>query len=206
MTSKNNPLSVSEMSELEMKILEETHWNMLAEFERVTRKFVVLRKEHPELDKSLREVLSEWGKIFVVGSLSFERAKILSDMLHSEDEGICSIQEALNKQPVNALTLATIIRLEREREPGRLEEMVSNALTKYKFETGKKGGDVTNEKNRKLHEAIRTRWATGNFLNREICTDQEWEALGFGSRKAARNALLRSPDPVPWPAKKPPKK
>lgn len=68
-----------------------------------------------------------------------------------------------------------------------------------------KGGDATKEKHDKLKQAIQNKWATGIFSSRDICADQEFDALGFGSFKAARNALINTPDPDPWPAKKRPK-
>jgi hypothetical protein len=73
---------------------------------------------------------------------------------------------------------------------------------KVRSETAKKGGDSRNEENRKLRDAIRASWKAGNFSSRDICAQEEWQALGFGSQKAARNALLNTPDPSPWPAKK----
>jgi hypothetical protein len=69
---------------------------------------------------------------------------------------------------------------------------------------------ASNEKNRKLHKAIRAKWATGNYSSRDVCAEQEYSGLGFGSFKAARNALINKngivPDPDPWPAKEKPKK
>lgn len=50
-------------------------------------------------------------------------------------------------------------------------------------------------------DALRAVWATGRFSNKELCADQEWSALGFGSRVTARKALLNAPDPLNWSAK-----
>ncbi len=60
---------------------------------------------------------------------------------------------------------------------------------------------------RELARIIREIWAEGNFKDREACADQEWQAIGFGARKTARNALINTPNPHPWPAmeKKPSK-
>jgi len=49
---------------------------------------------------------------------------------------------------------------------------------------------------------IRDIWATGKYTSRDICAEEEYQSLGFGSYKAARNALKGTPDPNPWPAKK----
>lgn len=45
-------------------------------------------------------------------------------------------------------------------------------------------------------EAIRAAWASGKYSSRDICADQEYEALGFGSFAAARKALRNTPDPT----------
>ena len=87
---------------------------------------------------------------------------------------------------------------------------VDELPAKVRSETAKTGGDKANEKHRKLQEAIRASWATGNFQSRDVCAEQEYSGLGFGSLKAARNALINKeglvPDPDPWPAKKQSKK
>lgn len=45
-------------------------------------------------------------------------------------------------------------------------------------------------------EAIRAAWASGKYSSRDICADEEYEALGFGSFAAARKALRNTPDPT----------
>lgn len=54
---------------------------------------------------------------------------------------------------------------------------------------------------RDKQKSIRATWATGKYTSRDICAEQEWSGLGFGSFKAARNALTGTPNPNPWPAK-----
>ena len=49
--------------------------------------------------------------------------------------------------------------------------------------------------------AIQRAWATGNFATRDICAEQERDALGFKTFGTARNALRNTPDPNPWPAR-----
>lgn len=44
--------------------------------------------------------------------------------------------------------------------------------------------------------AIKDIWASGKFTARDTCADEEWEALGFPSRRAAREALRNTPEPV----------
>jgi hypothetical protein len=39
-------------------------------------------------------------------------------------------------------------------------------------------------------------WATGTYTSRDICAEQEYDGLGYGSFKAARNALKNTPNPT----------
>ena len=43
---------------------------------------------------------------------------------------------------------------------------------------------------------IREIWVSGKYTSREICADEEWEYLGFPSRRAAREALFKTPEPL----------
>lgn len=49
---------------------------------------------------------------------------------------------------------------------------------------------------------IRARWASGKYASRDICAEEEYASLEFGSFKSARNALKGTQDPIPWPGKK----
>lgn len=69
---------------------------------------------------------------------------------------------------------------------------------------GKKAADARHDApgaSRDLASQMRATWATGNFSSRDMCAEDSWRGLGFGSYKAARNALINTPDPSPWPAK-----
>jgi hypothetical protein len=48
---------------------------------------------------------------------------------------------------------------------------------------------------------IQESWATGNFKSRAICADEQSAAFGM-SPDTARKALINTPDPNPWPARK----
>lgn len=49
---------------------------------------------------------------------------------------------------------------------------------------------------RELREKIRAVWASGKYSSREICAEEEWRDLGFGSVTTARKALRNTPDPA----------
>jgi hypothetical protein len=45
-------------------------------------------------------------------------------------------------------------------------------------------------------QQIREIWASGKYSSRDICAEQEWDGLGYGSFAAARKALRNTPDPA----------
>lgn len=49
---------------------------------------------------------------------------------------------------------------------------------------------------RELKEKIRAIWATGKYSSRDICAEEEWAALGFGSFSTARKALRNTDEPT----------
>jgi len=79
----------------------------------------------------------------------------------------------------------------------RANEIISTA----KKQAAKKGGDANAAKLKAPKENIRKAWASGNYTSRDICAEQEYSSLGFKSFKTARNALINTPEPNPWPAK-----
>jgi hypothetical protein len=111
-------------------------------------------------------------------ALSIEQAQRISNMIHSENEGLGSIQDVLNMQPVNALTLMHLVRLERKH-------------------TAKKSADARHNKpggSRDKKAEICKSWASGNFDTRDRCAEQECEALDI-SFSTARRYLRGTPDP-----------
>jgi hypothetical protein len=69
---------------------------------------------------------------------------------------------------------------------------------KRKSEAGRKAADAKHNKpggSRDLGEKIRGIWASGKYKSRDICAEEEWRGLGYGSIKAARNALINTPRP-----------
>lgn len=90
-----------------------------------------------------------------------------------------------------------------------IEKMAENRLSKMRSKASKHAADTQHSKpggSRELRNKITMVWASGKYADRDKCADQEFEGLGFGSFKTARNALKGTPDPAPWPAKKQKKK
>lgn len=127
-------MSVFELTNL----IEKEAWtDMAAEVNGVRAQQGTMQKDYPEEYRLARESFSLMGGFISAAHLSFKHAGELSAMLHSEDEGLNSIQEMLNKQPANAMTLARLISLEREREPGKIEILTQS----YFSENGKTGAE-----------------------------------------------------------------
>jgi hypothetical protein len=69
-------------------------------------------------------------------------AEIVSNMMHSSDEDIASIQTHLDKHPIDALTLLAVIGLEREKEAGALEKKVAEEARAARKQTAKDGASA----------------------------------------------------------------
>ena len=54
---------------------------------------------------------------------------------------------------------------------------------------------------RDLKAKIRDIWATGKYLTKDLCAEEEYRALGINTLGTARGYLTGEPDPNPWPAK-----
>ncbi len=106
-------------------------------------------------------------------------------------EGLSSIQKLLREQPVNVLTLVRLINLERQREPGRIEQVLSASAI------GLKGANALHDKpggSREKRAAMREIWATGKYTTKDRCAEEEYEGLGI-SFSMARKALRKAPVP-----------
>jgi hypothetical protein len=86
--------------------------------------------------------------------------------------------------------------------PEAIAYLVFAAQEKFRQENAKKGGDAKAAKLEMPTENLRQAWASGKYENRDVCAEQEYSGLGFSSFKTARNKLIGTPDPSPWPAKK----
>lgn len=76
---------------------------------------------------------------------------------------------------------------------------ILNSLRDSKSGNAKKAADARHNKpggSRDLKSQIQTIWASGKYSSRDVCAEEEWRGLGFGSFKAARNALIRTPNPM----------
>ena len=64
--------------------------------------------------------------------------------------------------------------------------------------SAKRGADALHNKpggSREKQAAIKAAWASGKYTSRDICADEECNALGM-SFSAARKALRNTPDPT----------
>lgn len=84
---------------------------------------------------------------------------------------------------------------------GIMEPLVKIVEKDTKSESGRNGAKYRHAESYELHDRIKVIWASGKYSSRDVCAEQEYSGLGFGSFKAARNALKNTPDPSPWPGK-----
>lgn len=71
-------------------------------------------------------------------------------------------------------------RIKFEREPAHKSETARRAVN---ARHSKPGGA------KERHQKIRAAWKSGKYTSKDICAEQEYQALGFGSFSAARDAL-----------------
>jgi hypothetical protein len=81
------------------------------------------------------------------------------------------------------------------------DERAQKLLAKYKSDRARNAANIQHEGVGERNAALRADFASGNFLTRDICADEQWEHRGFNSRRTAQKALIGTPDPNPWPAK-----
>lgn len=88
-------------------------------------------------------------------------------------------------------------------DPDAVMEPIKKIVEKdTNSQSGRHAANAKHAKTNDLKVDIKNIWASGKYTSREICADEEWKTLGFGSRKTAREALTNTPDPSPWPARK----
>lgn len=137
-----------------------------------------MKQTNPVAYKATRELLLGIGKTAAIASISLRQAERLSALIHSKDEGLGSIQEVLDMQPINALTLMSLIRLER----------TWRARESANARHNRQGGS------RDRRAELRAIFATGKYDTRTLCATEEHEALGV-SFHTAMSYLRRTPDP-----------
>ena len=76
-------------------------------------------------------------------------------------------------------------------------KIIRLALNEHSTYKARKSVGVKHDKpgaSRDLKRKIQEVWATGKYASRDICAEEEWSGLGYGSFSAARKALRNTPD------------
>ncbi len=136
-----------------------------------------MQRRFPDEYKIARELMLGMAKRLPLIALSIQQAEKISEMIHSEDEGLSSIQDVLNMQPVNALTLTHLVRLERQ--------CIAN-----------KGAEARHSKpgaSRENRAKVRAAWMSGKYRTRDKCAEAESKKMNM-SLSTARKALINTPD------------
>jgi hypothetical protein len=81
------------------------------------------------------------------------------------------------------------------------KKQLDQTATEKKTAQAKKMARTKNAVHGERSDAIRAAWASGIYATRDLCAEEEWEHLGFGTYGTARRHLQGTPDPDPWPAK-----
>lgn len=140
--------------EIERKIFKEIGLNA-ARLERgLPRKIGTMERLYPGAYKACEDMCSEIVQVIPFIANSESAAKNLSAMLHSDDESLSSINSYLKTIQIDALMLAALVRLEREKEPSRFEKIARS-------EIGKKGAEARHAKSikQKPKKFIKECWA-----------------------------------------------
>jgi ATP sulfurylase len=168
----------SSTSKIEQLLYEEAKRDLEMEYQGAPPVVGEMQRLSPEGYKATREFLLTMSADMILMALSIQQAERISEMIHSEDEGLSAIQDVLNMQPVNALTLAHLIHLERTR-------------------TANKGADAKHNKpggSREKCEKMRKIWASGKYRTKAECAEKEHTKLAM-KFESARNALKGEPSP-----------
>jgi hypothetical protein len=164
--------------ELDELLFNEGSSDLAAESQGLPAPVGEMQRAYPEAYKAAHKLLSGIGEFAVIASISFKQAKKISEMIHSENEGLSSIQEILNMQPVNALTLVHLTRLERSRN-------------------SRAGADKKNMRHREIKKQVLEMWASGQYRTHSACALKACEKYsGKVSYDTAIKYLRGAPKPA----------
>jgi hypothetical protein len=85
--------------------------------------------------------------------------------------------------------------------PDTLHSITNRINDKASKRIPKSGGDGKAKKSLEPKRLIKEAWASGEYINRSVCSLLKWKDFGFKKESTARTALKRELDPDPWPAK-----
>lgn len=135
-------------------------------------------------EHAMRQVAPDIQRIAQNAEAWKSEAAALFDALHATH--LSQAEKYIRDHPPSAGAIAFLILL---------------AEDKFKSEQGVRGARAAHSVHHDKTRQIREIWASGKFATREVCADEEHEALGI-SRETARKYLRGTPSPNPWPAKK----
>jgi hypothetical protein len=162
----------------------------LGEYKRRKKNGTVSEKDHAEVDAAVAKVRKMAAQISAQIKAWDDEAEALLRAA-GDDATIPEMENYLRGNPPSAGAIASLIVIVRK---------------KLHQETAKKGGDAKAAKLKEPKKEICLIWASGKYSTRETCADEEWNAIGFGSKDTARQALINTPNPSPWPAREQSKK
>ena len=126
-----------------MKTIEEREWALIQRLARKAEKGLKVPQE-----------FLDFASIFITAQSGFKQAIQLSDMLHSDQHGLSSIQEFLNENPLNSLSLMNLISIERAKGESELEKEIKRKMA----EENAKRKLAKDLKQQWKHEVVKPKW------------------------------------------------
>lgn len=136
-------------------------------------------------EQAAQRIAPNFQRIVDNAHLWQSEAKAIFDALHGTD--LAQAEKYISEHPPSAGAIAFLILL---------------AQDKFKSDLAARAASAAHSGHNDKARQIRKIWASGKFATREVCADEEHEALGI-SRETARKHLRGTPNPNPWPAKHP---
>jgi hypothetical protein len=140
-----------------------------------------------DINKQASDIVEARRKRFNDGE---ERANIILAALLDDTVTTYGRDRVIQDNPIDVYTLVSILNKAVKLTTSKMARIAANV------------GHSKPGKSQDLKRQMQAKWAEGNYDSRDRCADQEYESIGYNSFKTARNALLKTPNPSPWPAKK----
>ena len=140
--------------------------------------------------------------LFSLACLFFEKADDLAARKGSIPDIVNLVCEATRAVEISneygLYDRGVIMGLEKAKSDPEVWEAISSERGRQTVEARYSKPDGTYDRQAKIKKI----WASGKYASRDICAEEEYASIGFGSFKSARNALKGTRDPNPWPGKK----
>lgn len=159
-------------------------------YETLHQKIIDQRKILTELNLSVDQLLD-------IASTNIVKAELLDNYLNHEfanliDRILSIVIPNISNEQREVFSAKIIAQI--RTDLGKAADDQAKLEAKKRSKTGKDAADKRHEENRYKHEKIKEIWSTGKYSSRDICAEEEADALGM-SISTARKALRNTPSP-----------